>query len=207
MRLNLLVSILLLASCLPIGAQNLREKGDALIQSGHFNEARTMGLTALQADSGDTEASIIVCESLLGLGLPDDAANYAAKAWGLHKDPRLAALLGEAYYDTGRNDDALTWLRYYLAALPEGPRAGLVYYLTGEIYLRLGRYGHADMAIATAIYHSPGNAKWWSRLGWAQEKAGDYRQALKSYESALAIDPRLDDAVIGRQRILARLRG
>ena len=48
---------------------------------------------------------------------------------------------------------------------------------------------------------------WWSRLGWAQEKAGDIRQALKSYESALAINPGLDDAAIGRERILARLRG
>ncbi|HUX41490.1 MAG TPA: tetratricopeptide repeat protein [Rectinemataceae bacterium] len=207
MRLHPLLPLFLLVACLPLSAQNLREKGDALIQAGRFNEARTLGLTALNANPGDTEASILVCESLLGLSLPEDAANYAAKAWDLHKDPRIAALLGEAYFDTGRNDDALTWLRYYLTALPEGPRAGLVYYLTGEIYLRLGRYGHADMAIATAIYHSPGNARWWSRLGWAQEKAGDYRQALKSYESALGIDPRLDDAVIGRQRILARLRG
>ena len=207
MRPNPLPFLLVLMVCLPIGAQNLREKGDLLIQEGHFDEAKALGLAALLATPADTDASILVCESFLGLKRPEDAANYAAKAWGFHQDPRIAALLGEAYFDIGRNDEALTWLRFYLAAQPEGARAGEVYYLTGEIYLRLGRYGHADMAIASAIYFSPGKASWWSRLGWAQEKAGDLRQALKSYESALAIDPGQADAAIGRQRILRKLRG
>lgn len=207
MRSLPLVALALLLSILPAGAQNLREKGDALIGAGRFDEAKALGLAALSANADDVDASILLCEGLLGLGRPADAANYAAKAWQRHQDPRIAALFGQADFALGRNEDALVWLRFYLAAQPEGPRAGEVYYLTGEIYIRLGRYGHADMAIASAIYHSPGNAMWWSRLGWAQEKAGDIRQALKSYESALAINPGLDDAAIGRERILARLRG
>jgi len=195
-----------IALSLPLWGQNFREKGDDLLLAGRYDDARSLALAALAADSSDLEASILLSDSLLGLGRPSDAWNYATKAWTLHKDPRLAEILGAAAFDVGRNDDALTWLRYYLAAAPEGPRAGTAYYLTGEIYLRLGRYGHADMAISAAIYHSPGNARWWSRLAWAQEKAGDLRQALKSYESALAIDPSLDDALIGRTRVLARLR-
>ena len=190
-----------------LGAQNLRERGDDLLQGGRFEEARKIALAALAADPNDLEASVLLSESLLQLNRPADAANYASKAWEKRKDPRLAEIIGEASFDVGRNDEALTWLRYYLASLPEGPRAGIAYYLSGEIYLRLGRFGHADMAFSAAIYHSPGNAQWWSRLAWAQEKAGDFKQALKSYESALSIDPRFDDAVIGRQRVLSRLRG
>lgn len=202
-----LALLALLLFPLGLGAQNLREEGAALLDQGRYDEARRLALGALSADSTDIEASVLMGESLLGLGRPGDAANYANKAWALRKEPRLAAILGEAYYDLGRNEDALSWLRYYLAALPEGSRAGEAYYLSGEIYLRLGRFGHADMAFSAALYHSPGNARWWSRLGWAQEKAGDARQALKSYESALALDPRLDDARIGRDRVLSRLRG
>ncbi|HUX36290.1 MAG TPA: tetratricopeptide repeat protein [Rectinemataceae bacterium] len=198
---------LLLIPALGAAAQNLRERGDSLLQAGRFDDARALGLAGLQANPNDVDASILVCEGLLGLGRSDDAINYASKAWERRNDPRLAELLGQAYFGLGRNATALSWLRFYLAALPEGPQAASALYMSGEIYLRLGRYGHADMAISTALFLSPGNATWWSRLAWAQEKAGDFRQALASYESALGIDPRLDDAVIGRARVLARLRG
>lgn len=190
-----------------VGAQTFREQGDLLLREGRYDDARKLALSALAANPADTDAGILVARSLLGLGRPADASNYASKSWDQRKDPRLAAIIGEAFFDMGRNDEALIWLRYYLSALPEGPLAASSYYLTGEVYIRLARFGHADAAISTAVYLEPGNAQWWSRLAWAQEKAGDSRQALKSYEAALAIDPRLDDAVIGRERVLARLRG
>jgi cytochrome c-type biogenesis protein CcmH/NrfG len=47
---------------------------------------------------------------------------------------------------------------------------GIAYYYMGEIYLRLGRFGHADIAFSTALQYSSGNAKWWARLGYAREK-------------------------------------
>jgi tetratricopeptide (TPR) repeat protein len=210
MRHNLLPALALIAMLVPVlggFAQGLREKGAQLLDAGRYEEARALGLAAVERDGSDLEASILLCQSLIALTRSTDAENYALKAWQARRDPRLAEILGEALFTQGRNEEALTWFRFYLSSTPEGPKAGSAYYFTGEIYLRLGHYGHADIALTTALRHSPGNARWWSRLGWAQEKAGDANQALKSYGEALRIDPRLEDAVIGKKRVLARLRG
>jgi tetratricopeptide (TPR) repeat protein len=188
-------------------AQGLRETGAALIEAGRFDEARTVALDAIAKDPADIEANILFCQSLVSLGRSADAVNYAGKAWDRRHEPRLAELLGEALFLEGRNTESLKWFQVYLASLPEGPKAGLAYYYSGEIFLRLGRFGHADIAFTAAIRHSPGNAHWWSRLGWAQEKSGYAGQALKSYDAAIALDPRLEDALIGKSRVLKNLRG
>jgi len=203
--LPLLLFLLLVGNA--AGAQGLKERGAALLEGGRFEEARALGLDAVNADPADMEGNLLLCQSLVSLGRPADAANYAAKAWERRRDPRLAELLGEAFYFLGRNPEALSWFQAYLSSMPEGARAGLAYYYTGELYVRLGRFGHADIAFLTAVRHDPGNARWWVRLGWAQEKAGDPSQALRSYDKACVLDPRLEDATIGKERVLARLRG
>lgn len=188
-------------------AQGLRDQGANLIEAGRFDEARMLALDMLAKNPADIEASVLLCQSLVSLGRAADAANYAGKAWERRKEPRIAELLGESLFLEGRNDEALKWFQLYLASLPEGPKAGLAYYFSGEIFLRLGRFSHADIAFTSALRHSPGNARWWSRLAWSQEKSGDTGQALKSYDAAILLDPRLEDAKIGRRRVLARLRG
>jgi tetratricopeptide (TPR) repeat protein len=207
-----LLPALLLGLCLggaasPAGAQGLRERGALLLEAGRFDEARALAQDFLAKDAADFEASILLCQSLIALGRPADAANYASKAWERRREPRLAEILGEGLYLQGRNEEALAWFQTYLTSVPEGAKAGVAFYFSGEIYLRLGHFGHADIALTAALKHDPGNARWWSRLGWAQEKAGDTQQSLKSYEAAIKLDPRLEDALIGRDRVLARIRG
>ena len=75
-----------------------------------------------------------------------------------------------------------------------------MYYYMGEIYLRLAKYRHADMAFSASLQLESMNARWWSRLGYAREKAHEYRYALEAYLSALKLDPNQQDAIRGRDR-------
>jgi predicted Zn-dependent protease len=75
-----------------------------------------------------------------------------------------------------------------------------VYYFIGEIYIRQGKYRHADIALSTAVHWMPGNAAWWTRLAFARENAGDLTEAVAAYERALALNSQLPDARRGLDR-------
>lgn len=170
-----------------------------------YEEARVAALTRILTDSEDIDAYVGLAWSLIELGRFADADNYARKGYAIRKDPRLAEALGEASYHLGNNGDALRGLQEYIGAFPESRRAGRAYYYTGEVYIRLGRFMHADMALTAAVQYIPENSRWWSRLGWVREQAGRRLQALAAYDKALSIDPRLSEALIGRRRISERL--
>jgi predicted Zn-dependent protease len=70
----------------------------------------------------------------------------------------------------------------------------------GEIYIRQGKYRHADIALSTAVHWVPGNAAWWTRLAFARENAGDLTEAVAAYERALALNSQLPDARRGLDR-------
>jgi tetratricopeptide (TPR) repeat protein len=142
---------------------------------------------------------------LLALKRYADAENYALKGYAIRRDTRLTETLGETAYFLGRNDAALRNFQNYVSAVSEGGRVGFAYYYMGEIYLRLGRFGHADIAFSTALQYTSGSAKWWTRLGYAREKYGDLVHALEAYKKALSIDPRLQDASDGCDRISAKM--
>jgi predicted Zn-dependent protease len=84
---------------------------------------------------------------------------------------------------------------------PEGARVDLVYSFLGEIYIRLGQFRHADIALTTAVHRIPGNATWWTRLAYARESAGDFLEAVTAYERALSLNPQLADARRGLERV------
>jgi tetratricopeptide (TPR) repeat protein len=147
---------------------------------------------------------VVLTWSLIALGRWADAENYALKGYAVRKDPRLTESLAEAAYFLGRNEAALRYFQSYLSFLPEGGRAGNAYYYIGEIYLRLAKWSHADIALSTAVFFSPSNARWWTRLGWAQEKAGDTERAKVAYTQALLLDKGIQDAINGLERLMPR---
>ena len=193
---------------LPLGAQGLGALAEAQKRyaEGRYEEARQACLEELRRDPAQVEAYVLLAWSLIGLERYADAENYALKGYELRRDPRLTESLGEAAFHLGRNEAALRNFQNYVMAVPEGGRVGLAYYYMGETYLRLARFAHADIALTAALQYSPGNARWWTRLGWAREKAGDSAQAAQAYARALAIDPRLEDALAGKARVQARSR-
>ncbi len=189
----------------PLRAQD-RPDALRLYVDGKYDEARRACLAEIAASPSNIESYVVLSWSLVSLGRYADAENYALKGYALRRDPRLTETLGETAYFLGRNDAALRNFQNYVAAVPEGGRVGMAYYYIGEIYLRLGRFGHADIAFSTALQFTPGSAKWWTRLGYARERFGDSIHALEAYKKALTIDPRLQDAGEGADRISAKLR-
>lgn len=177
-----------------------------LYLEGKYEDARRVCLEGIRLSPDDIDSYVILSWSFLALERYADAENYALKGYSIRRDPRLTEALGEAAYMLGRNEAALGNFQNYVSAVSEGGRVGLAYYFMGETYVRLARFAHADICFTSALQYSPGNAHWWARLGWAREKAGDLTHSLEAYEKALSIDPRLEDAKSGKERIAARLR-
>ncbi len=178
-----------------------------LTTAGKHQEACAKALARIGEVKDDIDAYVSLSWSLVALRRYGEAEVYALHGYELRKDPRLAQAIGEASYYLGKNDVALTMLQEYIATYPEGPRAGLSFFLCGELYVRLARFMHADIAFSAAVQHNPNNPSWWARLGWARENARKPLQALDAYEKALALNPNFADALEGRRRIQDRMRG
>ncbi len=189
------------------GAQSGRPDALRLYREERYEEARVACLGEISEDPANIEAYVVLGWSLVALERYADAEIYARKAYDeVRKDPRVMEILGEAAFFLGKNAEALRWLQAYVTALPEGSRVPSSFYYMGEVYIRTSRWAHADMALRTALQYAPTNARWWARLGYARELGGEFRHALEAYDEALRINPRLTDAVLGRERAAKRVR-
>jgi len=149
----------------------------------------------------------VLCWSLVRLGEYDEALKYARQGMEIARyDPRMVEIVGEAHFYEGRNLEALKWFEEYVVLAPTGPRIDTVYYMMGEIFIRLGEFHHADIAITTAVYHTPVIAQWWARLGYAREQAEDYPYALEAYNEALRLNPGFNEAVRGKARVEEKMK-
>jgi tetratricopeptide (TPR) repeat protein len=180
---------------------------DALAEyrGGNYDRAISICMNEIAANPANLESHVVICWSLIRLGRYRDALAYARAGWNLSRyDVRIIEILGEINYYEGQNNEALQYFQEYINLAPEGQRIDMVYYFIGEIYIRLGRFRHADIALSTAVHWVPGNAAWWSRLAYARESAGDLgdlSDAIAAYEKALSLDSRLADARRGLDRV------
>jgi tetratricopeptide (TPR) repeat protein len=180
---------------------------DALAEyrGGHYERAVSICMNEIEANPANLESHVVICWSLIRLGRYRDALAYARAGWNLSRyDVRIIEILGELNYYEGQNNEALQYFQEYINLAPEGQRIDMAYYFIGEIYIRLGRFRHADIALSTAVHWVPGNAAWWSRLAYARESAGDLgdlSDAIEAYEKALSLDSRLADARRGLDRV------
>ena len=177
---------------------------DALLEyrQGNYERAVQICRNEITETPGNLDSYVVICWSLIRLGRYDEALRYARTARGLNRfDGRVVEILGEIYYFQGRNNEALQYFQEYVSLNPEGQRIELVYYYMGEIYIRQGKFRHADIALSTAVHWMPGNAAWWARLGYARENAGDLLEAISAYERALSLNSQLTDARRGLERV------
>jgi tetratricopeptide (TPR) repeat protein len=152
------------------------------------------------------EAHVVICWSLMALGRYEEALTYALAARNISRyDIRIIRNLGEVYYYLGRNNEALQNFQEFISLAPAGTRVETTYYFMGEIYIRMGRFRHADIALTSAVHRVPGNAAWWTRLAYARENAGDLLEAVIAYERALSLNPQLGDARRGLERVTQTL--
>jgi len=174
--------------------------------------------------NGDYEGAIEVCRKELD-EMPNRMDAHAVLGWSLVKleryqealeasqaafqisryDPRIIETAAEALFYLGRRSEALRYFQEYAAISPTGGRIDLVYYFMGEIFIQQGKFNNADIALSTALYHSPNVADWWARLGYARERGEDFQWSLVAYNKALALNPNLVDAARGRSRVEQQL--
>ncbi|MDR2103988.1 MAG: hypothetical protein LBP42_07800, partial [Treponema sp.] len=151
-------------------------------RSGNYERAIGICLDEIRIQPQNLEAHVVICWSLLRLNRYEEALSYAQAGRNINRyDVRVIEILGEIGYFQGRNNEALQYFQEYINLAPEGQRIEMVYYYMGEIYIRLGRFRHADIALSTAVHWSPGNAAWWTRLAYARENAGDLSDAVTAY--------------------------
>ena len=177
---------------------------DALAEYRLMNFERSVQICKdeIAENPNNLESHVVICWSLIRLNRLDEALRYARAGRALNRiDPRVTQILGEIYYLQGRNNEALQFFQEYANVAPEGQRIDSVYYYMGEIYIRQGRFRHADIALSTAVHWQPGNAGWWASLAYTRENSGDLSSAIEAYERALSLNSQLADAQRGLERI------
>jgi tetratricopeptide (TPR) repeat protein len=202
--------ILLLMMMLPVLLVSAQDRPDALklYRAGNYDEAIEVCKQEIEENPGNMDAYSVLTWSLLRTSRYDEALTWAAKGMEEGRyDARMVEVMGEAHYYKGNNLQALKRFEEYANIAPTGMRIDSAYYYMGEIFIRLGEYNHADIALTTAVYHTDSIARWWTRLGYAREMAEDYRYALTAYNKALELNSRLSDAIRGKERVEAKLRG
>ncbi|MCL2721824.1 MAG: tetratricopeptide repeat protein [Treponema sp.] len=184
-----------------IGAQS---RPDALVEyrNNNFERAVQICRDEITDNPNNMESHVVICWSLIRLNRLEEAMRYARAARALNRfDVRITQILGEIYFYQGMNNEALQFFQEYASAAPEGARIDQVYYFMGEIYIRQGKFRHADIALSTAVHWVPNNAAWWVRLGFTRENAGDLGGAIDAYDTALTLNSQLTDAQRGIDRI------
>jgi len=191
--------LFLLVFC--IHAQN---RPDALAEynRGNFERSVSICRDEIAENPNNMESHVVICWSLIRLNRYEEAMRYARAGRAINRfDVRITQILGEVHYYLGMNNEALQYFQEYANAAPEGQRISIVYYFMGEIFIRQGKFRHADIALSTAVHWVPGNATWWVRLAYARENAGDLSSAMEAYDRAFALNSQLTDAQRGRERI------
>ena len=173
----------------------------AELNQGNYERAVSICIEEIRVNRNNLEAHVVISWALVSLSRYAEAKRYALAGQELSRyDARIIEILGEIAWFEGQNAAALAYFQEYVNLAPEGARIEKVYYFTGEVYLRLGRFRHADIALSTAVHYKPDNAAWWARLAWARESAGDFLEAVTAYERALALNSQLTDARRGLER-------
>lgn len=182
-----------------------QEKPDALKMyvAGNYPEAIRICEAELASAPGRVDSYVVLCWALVANKQYAVAEQRAQDGLAVSPyDLRLVESLGEAKYYQGKNKEAMALFERYIAGIPDsGSRVGTVFYFIGEIYIRQAMYQHADIALSTAVLKDPLLERWWTRLGYAREKAKNYTQAAIAYDKALELNPNQDDAIAGRRRV------
>lgn len=199
MNRRLIVIVLVLAASAAWGQQR-----DALeaYKAGRYADAVAITQDELKANPNSMDSYVVLAWSLQRLDKHQEALDAAQKALKLNAyDFRVIEIVGESSFYLGKNLEALRAFEQYVVLAPSGDRIERAYYFMGEIYLQLGQYHRADIALTTAVYHAPQTAAWWSRLGYARMLAKDYPSSKKAYEEALRQNPGLSEAARGKQQV------
>ena len=177
-------------------------------RDGRYQEAIDITRQEIEANPNNIDSYVVLGWSLNALGRSQEAIDNGLRALQINQfESRVLQIVAEAHYDSGNTLEALGYLERYVRVAPTGQYIDWVYYAMGEIFIQLGEFNRADIALSTSVYHNSRSAVRWARLGYAREQLSDWQQALVAYDRALQLDPGFADAVRGRQRVRAEIGG
>jgi tetratricopeptide (TPR) repeat protein len=191
--------------------------GTALVQLGDYKAALAPLKNSLQLDPSLFKAHFQLGKAYRGLGRLEDAQREAKLFQLLNQTENGTATYAQFQAETqtpawahvkallvqNKEQEALD----YVAKLPQHaqnnaqPLKSNPYYLLGVVYNTMGRLDDAKRELEIARKQAPTNAQITAYLGEVQLSQGDAGQAEKSYDSALALDPANELAVIGLAQI------
>jgi len=191
-----------------IYAQSRASEALAEYRAGNYERTIQICRDDLSEYPNNMESHVILCWALMRQSRYEEALRFARAGRSINRfDVRIVQILGEIHYFQGLNNEALQYFQEYVSLTPEGQRVETIYYYMGEIFIRQGKFRHADIALSTAVHWVPGNAAWWVRLAYARENTGDLSSALEAYEKALSLNAQLSDAQRGLDRIRRTMGG
>ena len=195
--------VLFLINVSSLFAQTQKQDALVLYHNGKYRESIQVCEEELKTDPTRIEAYVVMCWSLVKNKQYAEAEQRATEGLAISSyDLRLIEILGEARYYLGKNAGAMEQFQKYVASAQDnGSRVGSAYYFMGEIFIRQGRYQHADISLSSAVKKEPLIDNWWIRLGYAREMAGNYLESLEAYDEALRLNPSSVDASRGRERV------
>lgn len=208
MKKVIFTCVLIFSVASGIFAQNGKPDALKLYREGNYKEAVQICEQEITVNPSNMDSHVVLCWSLVGNKQYNEAEQRATEARKVNQyDIRLMEILGEAKYYLGKNNEALAMFQRYIASSSESAaRVGTAYYYMGEIYIRQERFEHADIALTTAVKFEPAHsAHWWTRLGYARERNGDWQNAIAAYDKALALDSSHYDAIRGKNNCKTHL--
>ena len=204
------IFVLLLIHASAVFAQTQTQQKDALVlyHNGKYKESVQVCEEELKENPNRIDSYVVMCWSLVKNKQYAEAEQRATEGLAISAyDLRLIEILGEARYYLGKNNGAMEQFQKYVAGANESSsRLGTAYYFMGEIYIRQGRYQHADISLSSAVKKEPLIDNWWIRLGYAREMAGNYLEALEAYDEALRLNSSSVDASRGRDRVKDKIK-
>ncbi len=206
-KVAILVTLFIFCVVALSAQSQIRPDALALYNDGLYREAIAACEQEIALNPLNVESYVVMCWSLVRNGQNAEAENWATRARDISPyDHRVVEILGEAKYYLGKNEEALDLFQEYVSLVGEnGGRIGTVYFLMGEIYIRLEKYNHADISFSKAVRNEPLLSHWWTRLGYAREMAENYTLSIEAYDQALVLNASQDDARRGRNRVLELL--
>ena len=204
----LLIFVLLLIQTASVFAQTQQKDALVLYHNGKYKESVQVCEEELKENPNRIDSYVVMCWSLVKNKQYAEAEQRATEGLAISAyDLRLIEILGEARYYLGKNNGAMEQFQKYVAnANDSSSRLGTAYYFMGEIYIRQGRYQHADISLSSAVKKEPLIDTWWIRLGYAREMAGNYLESLEAYDEALRLNSSSVDASRGRDRVKDKIR-
>ncbi|PIE97853.1 MAG: hypothetical protein CR988_06120 [Treponema sp.] len=198
---NLFFIILFL---LPVCLQ-AQEKPDALkcYKNKQYRQAIDICIEEISKTPDNLNSYVVLGWALIANKNYEEAIKWCSEGRKIAKyDSRLLQSLAEAHFYLGHNNKSLLLFKEYIICTPSSMQPALIYYFIGEIYLRMQKYQHADIAFSVAVNLNSKSSDWWARLGYVREQTKEYLYALKAYEQALKLNKNLIEAKKGKERIL-----